>query len=677
MFSQNYDTLFVADAGNSVVRAINMTSRIISTFAGQSGVFSFSGENVSAKSATFNGFKGLAVQGTQLYIADTTNGRIRVVNTTSGNISTYAGTGNSAYGGEKGFATNAALSKVMGLATDAQNKLIYFSDFDNRRVRMVNISSSIVSLVAGNGQTSYSGDGGFATLASFSGPASVALNNITNVLFVADGHVVRMINLTSNIISTVAGTGVAGYNGDGILATSAQLNSVGGLAIDVKNMLLYVSETQSHRIRVINLATNIISTFAGTGRAGYSSDQTDAGSADLKNPKGVTLDELLGILYIADSQNHRIRAVSTSTRKISTLLGTGQAQTLGDGSFVALASTNNPISIAIDSQNRLFYFCESSSHVIRMINLTSSIVQRFAGTGEGGTGLQEGEISTTVTISSPTAILVDALSNVIYFADSGNSKIRMLGNFSCSIGASGNFPACAYCQSGYYSDTHGSSTCKACFAGSFSPNIGAVAQGICQLCSVGSFSTAGASLCNACPSGSYSNVTGAVQCYPCGIGMYTTTVGSPSNNSCIKCAPGTASNIIIASSCSPCSAGYYSDAAGVAVCKPCTRGTFASNFGSTICVPCADGTVSVVEASTTCQVCPPGTYSSNDRTSCTLCPQGTFSQRTGMNSSETCVPCAIGYYSASNGSSSQCLPCVAGTFSTSTGSSQVCRIVLH
>ena len=243
-----------------------------------------------------------------LFIADTFNNRIRKVDT-SGNISTVAGTGTVGFSGDGDPATSAQLNFPHGVALDSSGNL-FIADQDNQRIRKVDTSGNI-STVAGTGTAGFSGDGGPATSAQLAGPLGVAFDSSGN-LFITEtsNNRIRKVDTSGNI-STAAGTGTAGFSGDGGPATSAQLKNPTGVAVDSSGNL-FIADRTNNRIRKVDTSGNI-TTVAGTGatgslEGGYSGDGGPATSAKLSLPEGVAVDSS-GNLFIADRLNHRIRKV--------------------------------------------------------------------------------------------------------------------------------------------------------------------------------------------------------------------------------------------------------------------------------------------------------------------------------------------------------------------------------
>jgi len=298
--------VYIADSKNSRVRKVTPAG-IISTVAGN-GTTGFSGDNGSAVNAELDEPAYLVFDASgNLYIADIPLNRVRKV-TPAGIITTFAGTGAGGFSGDSGPATSATLDAPNGLAFDSSGNL-YIADSGNERVRMVT-PAGIISTVAGSGVTGFGGDGGSATAAELAEPVGVAIDSTGN-LYIDDFANNRIRKVTrGGIISTIAGTGVAGYSGDGGAASAAELNDPEGIAVDINGDLM-ISDGSNNRIRKVN-PSGIISTVAGNGSAGFTGDGGLATSAELDLPFGVAGD-LAGNLYISDLANNRIREVYNST----------------------------------------------------------------------------------------------------------------------------------------------------------------------------------------------------------------------------------------------------------------------------------------------------------------------------------------------------------------------------
>ena len=344
----------------------------ISTVAGD-GTAAFGGDGGPATSAQLNKPRGVAVDSSgNLFIVDRVNNRIRKVDT-SGNISTVAGTGTAGFEGDGSAATSARLSFPFGVTVDSSGNL-FIADRDNHRIRKVDTSGNI-STVAGSGSGfGFSGDGGPATSAKLSFPTGVAVDSSGN-LFIADKDNERIRKVdTSGNISTVAGSGTAGFSGDGGPATSAKFLGLTDVAVDSSGNL-FIADQQNHRIRKVDTSGNI-STVAGSGNVGFgnggfSGDGAPATSARLDAPGGVAVDSS-GNIFIADTNNYRIRKVDTSGT-ISTVAGDGTAAFGGDGGAATGAQFNLPDRVAVDSSGNLF-IADLNNHRIRKVETVAAAV---------------------------------------------------------------------------------------------------------------------------------------------------------------------------------------------------------------------------------------------------------------------------------------------------------------
>jgi sugar lactone lactonase YvrE len=391
--------LYIADLTNNRIRKVTPAG-VISTYAGD-GTAGFSGDGGPATNAKLNGPLGIGLDNAgNLYIGDSYNQRVRRV-TPEGVISTFAGTGTQGYNGDGIAATSAELYYPAAIIADS-NGNIFISDYFNNRIREVN-TLGIISTVAGDGTNGFSGDGGPATSAELYYPNGVALDSAGN-LFIADYYNNRVRKVTTaGIISTFAGTGVGGYNGDGIAATSAELWAPNGLATDSAGNV-YIGDYANNRARKVDTA-GIISTVAGDGIAGFSGDGGLATSAELTNPQGLAVDPY-GSLYIADSNNNRIRKVQYQTDPAAFSPGPGtytSAQTVTitdgnagaaiyyttDGSTPTTLSTEYTTPITVSTSETLTAIATSSKYnnsaptsAAYVVNITPASVTLVSGSGQ-------------------------------------------------------------------------------------------------------------------------------------------------------------------------------------------------------------------------------------------------------------------------------------------------------
>jgi|DewCreStandDraft_3_1066083.scaffolds.fasta_scaffold00063_13 sugar lactone lactonase YvrE len=462
--------IYIADTGNHRIRKIDGSGNI-STIAG-SGTRGFGGDGEAATSAQLNAPVAVAVSPSgDLYIADAGNHRIRKVS--GGTITTIAGTGLPTFSGDGGPAAQASLNVPLDLVFDEAGNL-YVADSGNNRVRKID-PSGVITTVAGSGARGFSGDGGAAQAARLNAPAALAVlpdgtimiadmgNNrvravdpqgvihtlvgggigdggdprqaVLNLpyglavdaqghLYIADTqhHRIRRVTLgqESPRIETIAGTGISGFNGDDRPAIEAHLNFPRGLAVDAAGNL-YVADTFNHRVRKIT-PEGMITTVAGTGRAGFSGDGDLAVRAELRFPLAVAVDAD-GRLYIADAGNNRVRRVDLDG-VIATIAGTGKRGFEGDDGPAVAAALDTPAALAFDKEGRLL-IADMGNHRIRRVDLSSGQITTLAGKGTPGSA-GDGGAAKEAELNTPGGLAVDA-EGTIFIADSGNHRVRKIG----------------------------------------------------------------------------------------------------------------------------------------------------------------------------------------------------------------------------------------------------------
>lgn len=349
-------------------------------------------------------------------------------------IDAFAGTGERGFYGDGGPATQARFQSPGGIAVDAAGN-VYVADLNNGRVRRIDQAGRIIT-IAGTGERDSAGDGGPAVEAQLLGPNAVALDASGN-LYIAEtpGHRVRKIEVTGRI-STVAGTGVAGSEGDGGPAVEAQLNWPAALAVDAAGNLL-IGESRGHRVRKVSLE-GTISTIAGTGSRGSAGDGGAATAAQLNFVSDLATDAL-GNIYLSDINEGRIRKISP-TGRITTVAGTGVRRHAGDGGPATEAELDTPGGIALDPAGNLF-LSEYWSGWLRKIN-AAGIIQTIAGTGEQ---LSTGNMGLAIdaALDRPGYMAVDSDGN-LYVSEFFGNRIRILrptaklSRFRLPLGTSGD-----------------------------------------------------------------------------------------------------------------------------------------------------------------------------------------------------------------------------------------------
>jgi len=361
----------------------NAQNNIIETIAGIASSAGSTGDGGQASLAKLSSNYLLAMDAAgNLYIADNGNGRVRMINAATGIITTVAGSATAGFSGDGAAATAAQLGAgggpnvgVVGIAIDPAANFLYICDATNNRIRMVNMSTGIINTICGNGTAGFAGDGGPATAATceVNAPRGIEVTAAGDLYFSdAGNNRIRVISAATGLINTIGGNGTAGYVADGVAATTTKINGVRGLSVDVSGNV-YIADQTNDRIRRIDAITNIITTVAGTGSAGFTADGIAATNSKLNLPTDVKFDAA-GNMYIADVSNNRIRMVNTSGI-ISTVAGSGTSSfaIAGDGGLATAAAvrTNSPVGVAIAPSGRYFYFSDRNFDVVRQVRPNS------------------------------------------------------------------------------------------------------------------------------------------------------------------------------------------------------------------------------------------------------------------------------------------------------------------
>ena len=350
--------IFIADPGEELIREVIAATGNIQTIAGN-GTYGYSGDGGPATSAQLNGPKGVFVDGSgNIFIADVGNQRIREIVASTGTIQTVAGNGTYGFSGDGGLATSASFRNPSGLSVDSSGN-IFIADTSNVRIREVSAATGIIQTVAGNGINGYSGDGGPATSAQLNGPESVFVDGSGNI-FIADNDRIREVVAATGSIQTVAGNGNGSFGGDGGPATSAQLFNPRGIFADGSGNI-FIADTSNQRIREVAAATENIQTVAGNGGRGFSGDGGPAANAAFFDPPNAYLDRT-GNIFIADEVNNRVREVVAATGNIQTIAGNGSGfcdfgvppcPPLGDGG-PATSADLTPYGLYVDDAGNIF-----------------------------------------------------------------------------------------------------------------------------------------------------------------------------------------------------------------------------------------------------------------------------------------------------------------------------------
>ena len=317
-----------------------------------------------------------------LFFSDVSNRRIRAVDLATGQITTVAG-GENADIGDGGPATEAMFSSnpMRVMADDAGN--VYVTDAVQNKIRRVYATTGLINTYAGNGRDTFSGDGGPATLAALFLPHDCRFDRDGN-LFIADSHNhrIRRVDGRSGIITTVAGTGREGYSGDNVQATVADLACPLSVDFDAEGNL-YIADTNNARIRRVDAATGLISTIAGVGEIGPLIDGVRADEARFARLRDVAV-AADGGLIVCDGNNSVVCRIDLAAATIHYVAGTGTAGFSGDGGPATKASVNLPYSICLADQGKSLFIADSCNCRIRRVDTATGTITTIAGNGTRG-----------------------------------------------------------------------------------------------------------------------------------------------------------------------------------------------------------------------------------------------------------------------------------------------------
>ena len=320
--------------------------------------------------------------------------------------------------GEPGY-SNVQVNNPYGLVIGPDGAL-YFCDLDNQRIRRFDLKTKQLTTIAGSGERGYRGDGGPAVQAALNMPHELRFDRQGH-LYVAerDNHVIRKIDLKTGIITTVAGTGVAGFSGDGGSGTRAQLRQPHSIVFDRDGTLL-ICDIGNQRIRRLNLMTGVIDTYAGTGDAQPTPDGAPVAGTPLKGPRTLALAPN-GDLYLALREGNAIYRIDRRRQTLHHVAGTGEQGYTGDGGPAVAAKLGGPKGLALAPDGAL-YIADTESHVIRRIDLKTGIIRTVLGTGERGNSDDADPLKCR--LSRPHGVF--AISGIVYVSDSEAHRIRAL-----------------------------------------------------------------------------------------------------------------------------------------------------------------------------------------------------------------------------------------------------------
>lgn len=334
-------------------------------------------------------------------------------------IETVAGTGKQGFAGDGGPARQAELDNPFGLVRGPDGAL-YFCEYTGQRIRRIG-PDGVLTTIAGTGEAGFSGDGGPALEGTFNKPHEIRFDRAGD-LFVVDmvNHAIRKIDMKSGVLTTVAGTGEAGYSGDGGPATEARFKQPHSIQFGPEGDL-YVCDIGNHVIRRIDMKTGIVSTFAGTGKPGETPDGSPISGTPLKGPRSLDFDKE-GNLWLATREGNQVFKFDLAAGTISHIAGTGKGGFTGHGGTAKEATLSGPKGIAIDAEGNV-WLADCESHSIRMVDRATGRIELVAGTGKKGDGADGDPLKCEM--ARPHGVFADA-DGGIYIGDSEAHKIRVL-----------------------------------------------------------------------------------------------------------------------------------------------------------------------------------------------------------------------------------------------------------
>ncbi len=335
-------------------------------------------------------------------------------------ITTAAGTGQAGDNGDGGPAASARLNMPFDLAFDGLGNL-FFSDTFNHRIRRIDQTSGTIITVAGTGKAGYSGDGGPAVQAQLNEPYGVVVDQSGN-LFVADrlNRRIRRIDGRTRVITTVAGNGTKVYSGDGGPGPNAGLVEPNGVALSRDGRILFIADVADNRVRGLDLRDNRINTFAGTGRKRHDGDGARADRASIAGPRAVDVGPD-GSVYILEREGNALRIVSAASGKITTIAGTGPKGYTGDGGPAKSAALDGPKELAVDAAGNV-WIVDTENHAIRFIDAATHRIRTLAGTGEAG-GDGDGGPAANARLDRPHGVAIGP-DGSCWIADTNNHRLR-------------------------------------------------------------------------------------------------------------------------------------------------------------------------------------------------------------------------------------------------------------
>lgn len=382
----------------SKIRKVDATTGIINTIAG-TGYGGFTPDGANATQASFLNIGDLAITPAgNIYIREENTALIRKIAANTNILTTVCGNRTKGTSNIGGPVANAQL--YISYITVDRNNNIYLADFYNYKVHKIDVATNTISTVAGTGTEGYFQGEGQQALATNILPSDMAVDSVGNFYFSEQGRAVRKVSVTTGILSTIAGMGSA---------TAGSINSAVGIAFD-KAGNLYIADAYSHVIKKVSATTGAVTTVAGSGTRGYSGDGGPAIAASLNTPFQIAIDRA-GNLYFSEYLNHTVRRVDAVTNIITTVAGTGAYGYNGDNIPAAAALLNYPNGLATDTAGNI-YIADESNNRIRKVTISTGKISTVAGLSYGGYN-GDSILASTAALYKPESIAMDTAGNLI------------------------------------------------------------------------------------------------------------------------------------------------------------------------------------------------------------------------------------------------------------------------
>lgn len=335
-------------------------------------------------------------------------------------VETVLGTGKEGKASLDGPALSVAISQPFGIST-GPDQALYVCEVGSHVIRRVDLTTGQTKMVAGNGRKGYSGDGQSALKAELNEPYEVRFDSVGNMLFVEmQNHLVRRVDAKTGVISTVAGTSQPGFSGDNGPATAAQLNQPHSIVLD-RNDNIYICDIRNHRIRRVEAASGIITTFAGTGQQGKTPDGSPVAGTALNGPRALEFDGT-STMFLALREGNALFRFEIADGHLKHLAGTGKSGYSGDGGPAKSAQLAGPKGVALSAAGDL-YFADTESHTVRVYRPAKDTVETVIGDGKAGDGPDGPPLHCR--LDRPHGVFVSS-DGWLYVGDSNNHRVRRL-----------------------------------------------------------------------------------------------------------------------------------------------------------------------------------------------------------------------------------------------------------